>query len=106
MAQIPASRLDSVAAAFGDFADLKSPFTLGHSSGVARLAEAAAQILVLPDERAFDLRNAGLLHDLARVSVSNGIWDKPHTAYIYEKTGLSNRAGVALFSIENDLIHN
>jgi DNA-binding NarL/FixJ family response regulator len=27
-----------------------------------------------------------------------------HTTHIYEKTGLSNRAGVALFSIENDLI--
>lgn len=29
-----------------------------------------------------------------------------HTAHIYEKTGLSNRAGIALFSIENDLIHS
>ena len=29
-----------------------------------------------------------------------------HTAHIYEKTGLSNRAGIALFSIENDLIRN
>ncbi len=76
-ARIPATRVDSVAAAFGDFTDLKSPFTLGHSAGVAALAETAARRLALPDEQAFALRNAGFLHDLGRVSVSNGIWDKP-----------------------------
>jgi HD-GYP domain-containing protein (c-di-GMP phosphodiesterase class II) len=75
--QIPSSRVDSVAAAFGDFADLKSPYTLGHSPGVARLAENAARILGLSEHRAFALRNASLLHDLGRVSVSNAIWDKP-----------------------------
>jgi HD-GYP domain-containing protein (c-di-GMP phosphodiesterase class II) len=76
-ARIPATRIDSVAAAFGDFADLKSPFTLGHSAGVAALAETAARRLALSDEQAFALRTAGFLHDLGRVSVSNAIWDKP-----------------------------
>jgi DNA-binding CsgD family transcriptional regulator len=33
--------------------------------------------LALPDEQAVALRNAGFLHDLGRVSVSNGIWGKP-----------------------------
>src|SRR5579862_3699082 len=72
--RIPADRLDSVAAVFGDFVDLKSPFTLGHSSGVAKLVAAAGELVGLP---AATLRQAGYLHDLGRVSVSNGIWDKP-----------------------------
>ena len=70
---LPAAGLDAVTAAFGDFVDLKSPFTLGHSSGVARLAEAAGQLCGLDGPT---LRRAGDLHDLGRVSVSTGIWDK------------------------------
>jgi HD-GYP domain-containing protein (c-di-GMP phosphodiesterase class II) len=42
---IPESRLDDLAIAFAEWADLKSPFTLGHSTGVAGLAEAAAEAL-------------------------------------------------------------
>ena len=34
--------LDRVLAAIADFVDLKSPYTLGHSRGVAELAAAAA----------------------------------------------------------------
>jgi HD-GYP domain-containing protein (c-di-GMP phosphodiesterase class II) len=66
--------LDTAAAAFGDFVDLKSPFTLGHSGGVADLAASAGERLDLDVDV---LRRAGHLHDLGRVSVSNGIWDKP-----------------------------
>jgi putative nucleotidyltransferase with HDIG domain len=64
-----------VAEAFAHFVDIKSPFTLGHSTGVARLVSAAAEALGLPDRDG--LRIAALLHDLGRVSVPNGIWDKP-----------------------------
>jgi len=71
---IAADRLDDVASVFGDFVDLKSPFTLGHSSGVAHLAESAAAQLGIASGV---LRNAGYLHDLGAVSVSNDIWDKP-----------------------------
>jgi len=71
---LPAGGLDAVTAAFGDFVDLKSPFTLGHSSGVARLAEAAGDRLGLAGAT---LRHAGHLHDLGGVSVSSGIWDTP-----------------------------
>jgi HD-GYP domain-containing protein (c-di-GMP phosphodiesterase class II) len=75
--ELPDSRLDDVARTFADFADLKSPFTLGHSTGVARLAEAAARHLNMADEAVTELHRAGLLHDLGRVSVPNGIWEKP-----------------------------
>jgi hypothetical protein len=35
---LPESRIDDTARAFADFTDLKSPYTLGHSTGVAKLA--------------------------------------------------------------------
>lgn len=74
---IPADRLDDVTRAFADLVDLKSPYTLGHSTGVAALAERASQVSGLAADDAVALRHAGLLHDLGRVSVSAGIWDKP-----------------------------
>jgi HD-GYP domain-containing protein (c-di-GMP phosphodiesterase class II) len=67
---IPESRLDAVLEVFADFIDLKSPFTSGHSREVAALASAAGA------QEAVALRRAGLLHDLGRSSVPNGIWDK------------------------------
>jgi HD-GYP domain-containing protein (c-di-GMP phosphodiesterase class II) len=74
---IPAARLDDLAAAFADFTDLKSPFTSGHSSGVARLAEVAARARGASNEDVTQVRRAALLHDLGRTAVPNGIWDKP-----------------------------
>lgn len=71
------SGLDEVAKAMADFVDLKSAFTLGHSSGVAQLAEAAARLIPLPETQVTAVRRAGLVHDLGRVSVPNGIWEKP-----------------------------
>jgi HD-GYP domain-containing protein (c-di-GMP phosphodiesterase class II) len=63
--------------AIADFADLKSPYTLGHSRGVAELAEGAARDYGLPADECKRLRRAGLVHDLGRLGVSNAIWDKP-----------------------------
>jgi HD-GYP domain-containing protein (c-di-GMP phosphodiesterase class II)/DNA-binding CsgD family transcriptional regulator len=74
---IPESRLDELALAFAEFADLKSPFLLGHSSGVARLVETAAHALGWPQSERTAIRRAALLHDLGRTGVPNGIWDKP-----------------------------
>lgn len=67
----------SVAAAFGRFADLKSPFTLDHSTRVAELAVRAARERGLDQGTTDALERAALLHDVGRVSVPNGIWDKP-----------------------------
>jgi HD-GYP domain-containing protein (c-di-GMP phosphodiesterase class II) len=74
---VPEARLDDVARAFADVVDLKSPFFHGHSSGVAALAERAAANIGLPDADVTALRRAGLLHDLGRVGVPTGIWEKP-----------------------------
>ena len=74
---VPLARLPDVAAAFGDLADLKTPFTHGHSAGVARLARAAGECVGLDTETVARLEVAALLHDLGRVAISNAIWEKP-----------------------------
>jgi HD-GYP domain-containing protein (c-di-GMP phosphodiesterase class II) len=70
-------RFEEVARAFADMIDLKSPFTHGHSTAVAKLAEAAAAELGLAQNEVVSVRRAGLLHDLGRTGVPNCIWDKP-----------------------------
>jgi HD-GYP domain-containing protein (c-di-GMP phosphodiesterase class II) len=69
--------LDSALAAIADFADLKSPYTTGHSRGVAELAASAALRAGLQEPAEAQLRRAGLLHDIGRLGVSNTVWDKP-----------------------------
>ena len=72
-ASFPRGDLERFTAAFGDFADLKSPWTLGHSRRVGRLAGDAAP----GAEHRDALVLAGHLQDLGRAAVPNGIWDKP-----------------------------
>lgn len=67
---------DAVLVAVGDFADLKSPFTAGHSRSVAKLAERAGTAFGLPLAETDVLRRAGWVHDIGRLGVSNAIWDK------------------------------
>lgn len=74
---VAAAELPAFAQAFACFVDLKSPFRLGHSSGVAKLAEQAAIEAGLSAAERQTLRLSALLHDLGIVSVPNGIWDKP-----------------------------
>src|SRR5262249_49917758 len=61
--------LDDALAGFGDAADLKSPWFHGHSGGVARLARAAGGSELV--------HRAGLVHDLGRVAVPTGVWERP-----------------------------
>ena len=70
-------QFDTACRAIADFADIKSPYTLGHSVGVAELAAQAARRCGLPEADMVALRRAGLLHDVRRVAVSAGIWGKP-----------------------------
>ncbi len=62
--------------AMADFVDLKSPWMRGHSRRVADITRTAALDFGLGDRQADALHAAGLMHDLGRVGVENGIWDK------------------------------
>jgi HD-GYP domain-containing protein (c-di-GMP phosphodiesterase class II) len=78
-ASVPLSgeKLELACSGVADFADLKSAWTLGHSRGVAELAEAAAWRLGLDADAVTAVRCSALLHDVGRVGVSTAIWDKP-----------------------------
>jgi HD-GYP domain-containing protein (c-di-GMP phosphodiesterase class II) len=70
------AQLEIALRAIADFVDLKSPYTVGHSSGVAEVAAAAATRCGLADPNVTSVRRAGFLHDLGRTGVPNGIWEK------------------------------
>jgi HD-GYP domain-containing protein (c-di-GMP phosphodiesterase class II) len=69
--------IDEALAAMADFTDLVSPFLVGHSSGVAELAATAARTCGLPVSEVVATRRAALVHDIGRVAVPAGIWQKP-----------------------------
>jgi HD-GYP domain-containing protein (c-di-GMP phosphodiesterase class II) len=77
VATIATAGLERIARAFGEFADLKVGFLSGHSRRVADLAASGAAALGSSRAEAAAVRAAGLFHDLGRVAVPNGIWEKP-----------------------------
>jgi DNA-binding CsgD family transcriptional regulator len=85
--RVSGADVDTVASAFGDVVDLKAPFLHGHSSGVAELAGTAGEELGLDGA---SLRLAGFLHDIGRVAVPSGIWEKqgPLTVSEWEQVRL------------------
>lgn len=73
------AQLDTAMWAIADFTDLRSPYTVGHSSAVAELAFAAAHRCGMSDAEAAQIRRAGYLHDVGRTAISLQIWEKPGT---------------------------
>jgi HD-GYP domain-containing protein (c-di-GMP phosphodiesterase class II) len=73
---LSAPELDVALEALADFADLKSPWRLGHSRGVARLAAGAATSLGLTRPDVALVRRAALVHDLGMIGVSSTVWDE------------------------------
>jgi HD-GYP domain-containing protein (c-di-GMP phosphodiesterase class II) len=69
--------IDRALAAMGDFADLASPYLVGHSAGVAALAAEAAQRCHFEAADLMATRRAALVHDVGRVAVPVRIWQKP-----------------------------
>ena len=68
--------LDQALTALAHFTDLKSRYFRGHSTGVARLAADAARCAGLAETDADALGRAALVHDVGRVGVPSGIWDR------------------------------
>ncbi len=75
--RIEADQRLEVARAFATFVDVKSPFTVTHSTRVAAVARDALLETGAPAAAAAELEQCALLHDLGRVAIPNGIWDKP-----------------------------
>ncbi len=75
--RIESGGLDDLGRTFAHFADLKSPYLLGHSTGVAELADRAAISLGIEDEQRATLRRAALFHDLGRITVPTELWERP-----------------------------
>lgn len=76
-AELDEAGLDEACLALADFADIKSPFTFGHSRAVAALAVEAGRICGLPEADVALLRRAALLHDIGQVAISSGVFAKP-----------------------------
>ena len=74
---LTAERLEDIALAFADFADLKSSYSAGHSRRVADLAERMARRMGLPGEEVTTIRRAGFMHDVGLVAVPSFTLDKP-----------------------------
>jgi diguanylate cyclase (GGDEF)-like protein/PAS domain S-box-containing protein len=64
-------------AALGAAAEIKDPFIRGHQERTSRLAATVAKEMGLSPDRVRNLTTAGLLHDLGKVSVGEGILNKP-----------------------------
>jgi putative nucleotidyltransferase with HDIG domain len=84
---VDTSGVDRVATAMGRFADLLSVFTIDHSARVADFTAQAAEAVGLDEVLA---RRAGLVHDVGRVCVPAGTWEKagPFTATEREQVRL------------------
>ncbi len=78
--------------AFSRFADLFSVYTLGHSDQVADLAQRAAAALGLPEADRTLARQSGYVHDIGRVGVPTGIWEKPGPLSPYERERVRSHA--------------
>jgi HD-GYP domain-containing protein (c-di-GMP phosphodiesterase class II) len=73
---LPEEKLDDVFEALGSFAELKSPWTLGHARGLADLTVEAGRGVGLSEADLVTLRRATYIHDIGALGVSNEIWDK------------------------------
>jgi HD-GYP domain-containing protein (c-di-GMP phosphodiesterase class II) len=74
---ISGSELDEALAAIGEFAELKSPWLMGHAQGVAELAAEAGRLSGLAHSDVSLLRRAACVKDIGQLGVSNTISDKP-----------------------------
>lgn len=69
-------QFDTALLAIADFVDLKSPYSLGHSRGVANLIALSAPRFGLGANEARTLYRAALVHGFGKLGVSNAILDK------------------------------
>jgi diguanylate cyclase (GGDEF)-like protein/PAS domain S-box-containing protein len=64
-------------AALSAAAEIKDPYIHGHQERISRLAATVAREMGLSPDRVRNVTTAGLLHDLGKVNVGEGILNKP-----------------------------
>jgi len=79
MVPVTFPELKQLALLFARVVDAKSPYTMEHSLGTARLARFLAERAGLAIETCEKIEVAGLLHDLGKLQVPDEILDKPGT---------------------------
>ncbi len=67
----------NVVGVLADAVEAKDPYTHGHSEQVARLSRLTAERLRLPDGERSVACYGGLLHDVGKIGVSDGVLNKP-----------------------------
>jgi len=89
-ATLTEAQFDDACRAMADFVDIKSPYTLTHSSGVAALATEAARRGGLPTADLTTIRRAALVKEIGRTGISSSIWEKtaPLTEREWERVRL------------------
>lgn len=83
-------QFDQACRAFADFVDIKSTYTLTHSSRVAELAAESTRRAGLPESDVTTVRRAALLKEIGRTGISSSIWEKtgPLSAREWEQVRL------------------
>jgi HD-GYP domain-containing protein (c-di-GMP phosphodiesterase class II)/DNA-binding CsgD family transcriptional regulator len=75
------AKLEDIALAFADFADLKSFYSVGHSRRVGALTRRIASRLALPPSAVQDTYLGALTHDIGLVAVPSFTLHKPEAEY-------------------------
>jgi HD-GYP domain-containing protein (c-di-GMP phosphodiesterase class II) len=87
--------------------DAKDPYTSGHSERVARIAVRLAEELRMPPAKRSDLYLAGLLHDVGKIGIDDGVLKKtgPLTPEEYKKIQAHVEIGVTILKDLRKLHH-
>ncbi len=87
--------------------DARDPYVSGHSAKVADYATSIAAELGLPPERIAPIRQAGLLHDIGKIGVSEHILHKPDklTPEEYEQVKTHANLGAEFLETARGLRH-
>jgi putative nucleotidyltransferase with HDIG domain len=87
--------------------DARDPYVGGHAAQVSKYATAIAVVLSLPYERLEHIRQAGFLHDIGKIAISEQILHKPGklTAEEYEIMKTHASRGADLLEASRALRH-
>ena len=87
---LTSEQFDNACRTLADFVDIKSAYTLTHSSGVSDLAAEAARLSGLPASDVTTIQHAALLKEIGRTGITSSIWEKtgPLTAREWERVRL------------------